>query len=222
MFSYPFRWNKGQKCSGGGAPHCGQSSSSSSIFTPGCTRRPCRSTCSSSWWPCSVVGVAVCQILDPPTTLAGKGDRRGHQEAWLQTSSYWVRIWFFPHKVIWSSRQIHTHTPLPYIVNFTIYSLIFIAPFKNRFESSPEAPGRLVFLFLLRMTESSYFVTLVLFMYLTNVLGPYFWKWLSLLGKPARCHFIGSILDIIHDCVVPQQAMRWNCHMYSFPIAPYS
>lgn len=119
MFWYSFRWNKGQKCSGGRAPHCGQSSSSSSIFTPGCTRGPCRSTCSSSWWPCSVVGVAVCQILDPSTTLAGKGDRRGHQEARLQTSSDWVRIWFVPHKVIWSSRYIYL-----YHVLWTLQSIV--------------------------------------------------------------------------------------------------
>lgn len=109
MFWCSFRWNKRQRCSGGRAPHCGQSSSSSSILTPGCTRRPCRSTCSGSWWPCSVVGVAVCQILDPPTTLAGKGDRRGHQEAWLQTSSHWVRIWFVPHTGMWSSRYIYLY-----------------------------------------------------------------------------------------------------------------
>lgn len=57
-----------------------------------------------SWWSCSVVGVPVCQILDPPAALARKGNRRGHQEARLQTSGYWVRIWFVSPKVICSNR----------------------------------------------------------------------------------------------------------------------
>lgn len=121
IFGYSLRWNKRQKCSGGRAPHCRQPSSSSSLFTAGCTGRPCRPSCSSAWWSCSVVGVSVRQILDPPTTLAGKGDRRGHQEAWLQTSSYWVRIWFVPHKMLCSSRDMCLYKVL-WTLPFNVHS----------------------------------------------------------------------------------------------------